>query len=388
MKEGIKLIQTSAEFEDFVKELEISTSISIDLEFDKNRNRYGFNICLIQICLKEGGCFVLDPLNKAYDYKRIFPFLENPEVEKIAYAFGEDYRLLLTLGCTPKGVFDLNFAVILLNHSHTGLTTVLENVLDIKSKPSAQMSNWFIRPLSEKQIIYAAEDVMYLHELKETLVSQAKEKGILDWVKEENGHLNEMQFEENIEDNLHKEKYKNGLNEVQWYTLKALLSYREEIAEEMNRPSYQVIPNHLILEINSEPNNLETLITDRAIHRKLKNSNFKKKLQEIIVTSKKEALDLGLSEEKQAKKKLSSEVWEEMQREKKLVEMKKKEIFKPIQLRIAEDYGEFVAPYVLSNRLMKNLILLRESPIKEYKKQLILKYGEVLGFDMSEYLSK
>src|SRR6056297_1116713 len=87
-------------------QLATAPEMAIDLEFDKNRFRYGFNLCLMQIAAGDV-CYVIDPLAQGVKVDPLFPVLENPEVDKLVFAFGEDLRLLHYLGCFPKGLIDL-----------------------------------------------------------------------------------------------------------------------------------------------------------------------------------------------------------------------------------------------------------------------------------------
>src|SRR5690554_5661514 len=109
----IQLIETTSQLEDCVQSIAKASQLAIDLEFDKNRFRYGFQLCLMQIAAGEE-CFVIDPLAEGVDVSGLFPVLEDETVENVVFAFGEDIRLLHTLGCFPKGLYDLRSATSLL----------------------------------------------------------------------------------------------------------------------------------------------------------------------------------------------------------------------------------------------------------------------------------
>ncbi len=64
-----------------------------------------------------------------------------------------------------------------INHSH--------KELNIHISKSETRSNWSKRPLDNKQVNYAIEDVAYLIELKRSLKQKLKLKERLDWNKEE-----------------------------------------------------------------------------------------------------------------------------------------------------------------------------------------------------------
>ena len=159
------LINKADDFQSCVDSLSQKSQFSIDLEFDKNRFRYGFNLCLMQI-FDGKDCYLIDPLSDDIDIKKIFPLIEDPKIEKVAFSFSEDLRLLHSLGCYPQNVYDISFAAALLNFPPVSLTKLLHMVLEIETDKSSQQSNWFKRPLSEDQKNYAAEDVIYLLQMK------------------------------------------------------------------------------------------------------------------------------------------------------------------------------------------------------------------------------
>ena len=99
-------ITTQEQLSECITKINSVPEIAVDLEFDKNRYRYGFNLCLLQIKAADE-IFLIDPLGADFDIKPIFEPLENPKIEKVVYAFGEDIRLLHTLGCYPKNLFDI-----------------------------------------------------------------------------------------------------------------------------------------------------------------------------------------------------------------------------------------------------------------------------------------
>ena len=180
-----KYITDNAALEQCVSQLNAAESFSIDLEFDKNHYRYGFNLCLMQI-LCDGQCYLIDPLSKGLDIALVFPPIENPEIIKVVYTFGEDLRLLHNLGCSPKNIFDLSIAASLLDYQQASLSNILNTVLGIEVGKSAQKSNWFLRPLTDRQMQYAAEDVLHLPALKKALDQLAETRGVMPWIKEEN----------------------------------------------------------------------------------------------------------------------------------------------------------------------------------------------------------
>ena len=81
--------------------------------------------------------------------------------------------------------------------SRLGLGSVLEETLgvDIPKEKRIQRSDWSNRPLSRKALDYAANDVRYLHELRDMLGKQLGKLGREDWVSEECQRLAKTRYE-------------------------------------------------------------------------------------------------------------------------------------------------------------------------------------------------
>lgn len=379
-------VETKEVLADCVEVLKKQRAIAIDLEFDKNRYRYGFNLCLIQVYAGER-CFIIDPLAEGMDLKDFYTVIEDPKIEKVVYSFGEDLRLFHSLGCFPQNTFDVAIAMRLLDYPPASLAAAVYEILDIEISKSAQKSNWFLRPLSEKQMSYAAKDVLYLIEMKGILIKMAEEKEILDWIEEENRIIDGLSYADVDNNNYLKEKDKHGLSEHEYYIFKGLLDYRETIAEKYNRPSYQIIDKEYLRELSERPNQIYRFEKIRGIYKTLKKEAFKNELWEKFQSLAKEAEKAGLSKTENALKKMSSELYQAKKIERAIRDEAKKKVFKPIQELIAKNYGENVVTYILGNRLMDELALGKLENLRNYKRVLIERYAAELGLDLSPYIT-
>lgn len=382
----LQIVNSQVDLDQCIEDLNSCQEIGLDFEFDKNRFRYGFNICLIQVSSLTH-VYIIDPLSKIIDYKELFPVFENPEIVKICYAFNEDLRLLHSLGCFPKNIFDINFAVLFLDYPKTSLGTVILETLGIEVGSSAQKSNWFDRPLSDKQISYAAEDVEYLHQLKEKIIIQASEKGVLEWVEEENERM-ENRSHENTEDRqVFPEKYKIGINEIQYHILEGLLMIREDLAEKANRPSYMIFHHDVLIDLVKTPNLIHEWTQTKRIHNKYKTANYRSTLIQKIKELKEEAIQLGKSNDKPAKTPLPREEYLKIKAENIRREELRKTEFMPLQKLIVRDYGEFAAPNILGKKAVYNIISHQGKHLANYQIKMAKKYAAEIGLDIEKYLT-
>lgn len=357
--------------------------VALDLEFDKNLHRYGFNLCLIQVHY-EGSTYLIDPLAKI-DLQPIFNIIENPEIEKIVFAFGEDLRLLNSLGCYPKNINDLSITTSMLNYEPGSLNRYLDEVLSISTSKSSQLSNWYRRPLSAQQINYAAEDVCYLHQLSEALDKEASSKGIVDWIREENKLYDDLRFENSEINVIYKDKDKKGLSAYQWHILKALLTYRDQLAKKMNKPAFQIFKFSYLRDLATSDDATSDEPLKLSVMKSLRDEKTLDKLTSVVREASLEASEMNLSKTSPAKQRMAPEAYREHIALKRKVEQLKKEVFKPIQQSIKLKWGEHTATFILSNKLISRIIMEPEVGLPNYRKALFHEIADEQGLSLEAF---
>lgn len=382
---AIQYIADNNALQDVTNEISKTDEFAIDLEFDRNRYRYGFNMCLMQI-YDGNECYVIDPLSSHIDIEGIYPVIEDPEIQKVVFAFGEDLRLFHSMGCFPKNLYDLDAATSLLNFQPASLTKLIKQVLDIEVNSSSQQSNWFRRPLSDDQLHYAADDVLYLLDFKKELNQIADEQGILNWIHQENNLFNHLDYSDEDHNNLIKDKDKNDLTMYQWHIYKKLMEFFDGAARSFNKPVYHLANKKLIQEIATNPSKAQEWEKTKGIFGGIKNASFKADLIKAIDRAIQEAEEKDLSKDKKASYSMSKEDYLAMRREQNRINDLKDRLMKPIQNKIAEDFGTHAKSYILPNRLAKEIVAGETELIPDYKINLLRKYSNELQLDLSDFL--
>lgn len=382
---SVKIVDQQQELDSIFKSLKEHDRIAIDLEFDKNYYRYGFNLCLMQI-YDGTTCYLIDPLSSDLRIETIFPVLENDSVEKVAFAFGEDLRLLHSIGCFPTNVYDLDNAISLLNFSPASLTNHLNDILNIETGKSSQMSNWYDRPLSKQQVRYASEDVIYLFQLHDYLRKEADEKMVADWIDQENRAALREDYSATDSNGIVKHKNKRNFSEREWHLYLRLMETREQLSESLNRPSFKVIKKEIMMEIARNTNELNNWANTRGIHRRLRNDKIKEKLQIVLNQAEQEADERGLSASESAEQPLSANERDERRLQREKVNLAKNELFNPIKEKIEADYGKEVSTFLFSNRIIGEIVTDENHTLLAYKENLLKEYANSLDLDISKYL--
>lgn len=357
--------------------------ISIDLEFDKNCYRYGFNLCLVQIFDSEA-CYLIDPLSPDLDIESLFPVIENESIQKVCFAFDEDLRLFHSLGCFPKNLYDLSIASKLLNYPSISLTNLLADQLGIDTGSSSQQSNWFKRPLNSNQLNYAANDVIHLFKLQTFFDERAVESGVQKWISEENDALHLLDYSNIDHNDFIKEKDRSDFNEVEWHIFKKLLEWQNEKGKKFNRPAYQIVPKSFLIELAKDTRKLMDWSTTRGIYRSIQTEASKNHLINLVKEAVQEAEDLNLSDSKSATQSLSPEEHKEILAQKSEINRVKNSYFKPIKECIEENLGSEIASYLLSNRIIAEMVTGKIDHLPDYRKKLFLKCADDLSIEENQ----
>ena len=162
--------------EDITSEIANSfkNSIAIDTEATGLQIPERDKLSLIQICDHEGNVFIVQPNKNNFKAPNLVSVLENDKILKIGHYLRFDKNALeFFLKCKMKNIFDTKIAskiVRTYTDSH-GLKNLVQEFCNKSLDKRQGSSDWNkdIDDLSDKQLEYAANDVVYLHKIKKEL---------------------------------------------------------------------------------------------------------------------------------------------------------------------------------------------------------------------------
>lgn len=382
MDSPIIYIDDQLPFEEALSKLELSEKLYIDLEFDKNHYRYGFNLCLMQV-FDGKTCYLIDPLGNL-KIESIFPLLEDPKIEKVCFAFGEDIRLLHHIGCRPKNVLDLAVVRTLLNKATLSLSNSLVEELGLEAQSSQQKSNWFARPLSAEQIQYAAEDVLDLPKLRDVLMEELEKMGRTEWMEQEQNQFESEDWTIGTEPEIVPFKDRKQLTMREWIRYSLLMEYRDHLSSKLNRPSYKVIDKNIFLDFAKNPEKAHKWKDIKGVHPKLRNEKVETKLNSLLEEAERIIKEDNIKEGQSSRPEFSVEQKMRSSQIRKEIEHAKTSLFLPIKEELKKEYGEHFANYLLSNRKIVGIVS-RNISLLDYQKQLLNHYKNVLNISNSKY---
>ena len=149
-------------------------SIAIDTEATGLQIPERDKLSLIQICDESGNVFIIQPNKTNFKAPNLVSVLENDKIQKIGHFLRFDKNALeYFLKCKIKNIFDTKIAskiVRTYTDSH-GLKNLVQEFCNKSLDKRQGSSDWNkdINELSDKQLEYAANDVIYLHKIKTEL---------------------------------------------------------------------------------------------------------------------------------------------------------------------------------------------------------------------------
>jgi len=149
-------------------------SICIDVEATGLEIPLRDKLSLIQIADQQGNVYIVQPNKENYKAPNLVSVLENEKILKIGHFLRFDKSALeYFLKCKMKPIFCTKICSRLVRtySSEHGLKTLVKEFCDKSLDKRQGSSDWNkdIEELSDKQLEYAANDVIYLHKIKNEL---------------------------------------------------------------------------------------------------------------------------------------------------------------------------------------------------------------------------
>ena len=215
--------------------------VAIDTEFERRRT-YRPILSIVQIKYNDNEPIVFDVFKqKNENLSDLIKILSNNDIVKVIHSARQDveaifYRFHIAI----KNIFDTQIAYSFVGHeANVSYSKLVECFLNKKilKKKTLQTSNWLKRPLSEEQIFYAKQDVLYLKEIYNKM---------MDYFLENNSQYNQfvekcliLEDKKNYSFNpwyMWKKIKHNFINNVNFNLIKELFITREKLAYKFNLP--------------------------------------------------------------------------------------------------------------------------------------------------------
>jgi len=247
-----EIITEQTELKRLARDLMHEDVVAFDTEADSFYH-YFDKVCLIQIATRTG-CWLVDPLalGGPAELAPLANVMSSRKVRVLFHAAEYDiYVLKRDCGFEFKNLFDTMVCAQLLGYPAIGLAALIEKHFGVSLPKDEQRSDWSRRPLTDKQLTYAASDVHYLIRLAEKLEKELVKAKRLEWAQEDFDTLCGRRWPDREFDTLGYLRIKGArsLDPVELAVLRELFLLRDKRARDIDRPPFKVLGNRTLLEI-------------------------------------------------------------------------------------------------------------------------------------------
>jgi ribonuclease D len=243
------VITTSQELADTVAALEKSDFVTVDTEFIRETTFWP-ELCLIQMAAP-GVTALVDPLASGMDLTPFFSLMANDAVTKVFHAARRDIEIVFNLGrLIPHPVFDTQVAAMVCGFGDSvSYEQIVQKVTGAQIDKSSRFTDWRARPLSDKQLTYAAADVTHLIDVYRHLKAELEREERGHWLNEEMAILTARETYDPHPEDAWKRLKVRLRKPIELAIVQSVAAWREREARERNIPRRRVIKDEVISEI-------------------------------------------------------------------------------------------------------------------------------------------
>ena len=236
-------------FDRMIKDLSVQPRVSVDTE-SNSLHAYQEQVCLVQFSTPTTD-YILDPFVFS-DLSALGPLFNNPSQDKIFHAAEYDLICLTRdFGFEFANLFDTMYAARVLGYPLVGLDNMLSEKMGITIDKRHQKADWGARPLTHSQIDYARLDTHYLFQLRDVLEKELAQKERLELAREDFVRACKVDQPRGkvIGASWRRFSARKDISIRELTILNELCSFRDRVAEHLDRPPFKVLDDDTLLAI-------------------------------------------------------------------------------------------------------------------------------------------
>ena len=241
-------ITTDRDLAAFCHDLADAKAIAFDTEF-VSEDTYRPELCLIQVAA--GGRLAVIDTIAVKDVTPFWKLLVAPGHQTIVHAGREEMLFCIeAVGAPPHDFFDLQIAAGLVGYDYpAGYGSLLFKLLGQRLEKGETRTDWRRRPLSERQIHYALDDVRHLEAMRDFLVRRLTALGRMEWLQTETASWQDDVRASRSRERWWKTSGISGLPSRSLSIVREIWRWREQEAQRRNCPTRRVLRDDLLVEL-------------------------------------------------------------------------------------------------------------------------------------------
>lgn len=252
------LITTNTDLLRVVDEFRGKPFLAIDTEFMRERTYYP-QLCLIQV--GDGTKAVaIDPLAQDIDLEPLWSLMRDKNIIKVFHAGNQDMEIFLNeMGGLPSPVYDTQIAGLVCGYGdQIGYDSLVKSILGKPVDKTSRFTDWSKRPLTNRQISYALDDVIYLAQIYPIMLDKIAKENRTNWLDEEFTKFSDpATYVTKPEDAWKRIKIRH-LKPSALMRLMRLAAWREFEAQNRNIPRNRVVRDETLIDLaGTAPKSIE-----------------------------------------------------------------------------------------------------------------------------------
>ncbi len=255
------ILTTNAALKAFCNTLKDCPYITVDTEFMRERTYYA-RLCLLQISGPDIEAIAVDVMagEEELDLSPIWELFADPKIVKVFHAARQDLEIIYQLsGTLPAPLFDTQIAAMVCGYGdQVGYEALVNDICKVKADKSSQFTDWTHRPLSDRQVTYALNDVIFLKDIYESLKNRLDKKSRVDWVLEETQNLLDVALYQFPPQDAWQRLKLRSPKPRDLAVLRELAAWREEEAQKKDVPRGRILKDETLLDLTYQKPRTET----------------------------------------------------------------------------------------------------------------------------------
>jgi len=242
-------IDSASDLEKACHSLATAQVLCVDTEFHRE-STYFAEFALIQVASREV-CYLIDPL-AIDDLSPLWKVILDPAILKVFHAARQDVEIIVNkTGQLPLPLFDTQVAAAILGYGlQVGFGNLVQKVVGTTLPKGESFTNWIKRPLTDNQLTYAADDVIYLMPVYQHLAERLQASKRADWLDEEQAVLcDPATYANDPKEIFWRVKGSNRLKPHQLAVLRELAGWREIQAQHRDIPRRRMLQDEPMLSL-------------------------------------------------------------------------------------------------------------------------------------------
>lgn len=262
------LVTTQTDLDALCARLRDVPWMCVDTEFMRERTYYPI-LCLVQVCGPDRRACAIDPVAApGLDWGPFRALLSDPRIVKVFHAARQDLEIFFHLNETvPHPVFDTQIAAMVCGFGEQiGYESLVRAVTGHRIDKGSQFTDWARRPLTDRQLAYALDDVVHLADVYEALSAQVARSGRAEWIADEQAILRDpLTYRGDPAQLWRRIKIRSDKPAV-LASLRALAAWREAEAQRRDLPRGHILKDEALAEIAQHaPDRVEDLARIRGL---------------------------------------------------------------------------------------------------------------------------